>query len=467
MSIDHGELRADGHAGRSEFPTSNGLTHLRTTAVEILAAGLSAAMPDEGFLRSVELVDSTLYIGDRPFILDDYDRIWFVGAGKATALVAAAVSELLGSRLAGGLAVVQRGAAREIAGIEVLEADHPVPGQPSLAAGRRLMEFAEGVTDRDLVITSFTGGSSALVCLPPAGVTFDSKQQLHRLLLASGAPIEDINAVRKHVSAFKGGRFAAAMGASAIINLTIPDVTSGRPDCITDPTVPDLSTRADAIAVLVGRGLWDKVDPSIRAHLEGASAESPTLDDVDITTLMLTDGERACAAMSARAAEMGLTPYVFGTQITGEASTVGTLLAALACETASHGRPFAGPCALIAGGGETVVTLPSNFPGAEGGPNQETALAFAAALQAEPVSVAAVFIDSDGSDGGTRYAGAVVDSRTQARAVTLGLDLDDLLRRHESSRAFDHLGDLVVLGPTLTNISDLWVVVIGSLEGSP
>ncbi|MEO7078985.1 MAG: glycerate-2-kinase family protein, partial [Rhodococcus sp. (in: high G+C Gram-positive bacteria)] len=329
MIVSHGEHRAGGLIARSEFPTTNGLSQLRTTAVEILSAGLSAAMPDEGFLRSVRLVGSTLYIGERPFLLDDYDRIWFVGAGKATALVACAVSDLLGVHLAGGLTVVQRGAGREIAGIDVLEADHPVPSEPSLVAGQRLMEFAAGVSEADLVITSFTGGSSALVCLPPEGVTLASKQHLHRLLLRSGAPIEDINAVRKHVSAFKGGRFAKALGAAAIINLTIPDVTSGRPDCITDPTVADLSTRVEAIAVLVGRGLWDQIDPSIRAHLDSSSAESPVLDDLDITTLMLTDGDRACAAMSVRATEMGLTPYVFGTQITGEASTVGTVLSAL------------------------------------------------------------------------------------------------------------------------------------------
>jgi hydroxypyruvate reductase len=451
----------------SDRVLGHGLTELRAQALHIIGAGLLAADPRTGLANLVRRVGNDLVIGSRHYDLGEIDNVLLLGAGKATLAVAEGVAALLGDRLGRSLIVTQRGTARRIAGVEVREADHPIPSEASHEAGRALLDLAAQAGPDDLVITAFTGGSSALACLPPAGVSFAAKQDLHRRLLASGAPIEHINAVRKHVSAVKGGRLARAAAPAQIVNLTLPDVASGRLDCITDPTVADESTVAEAVAVLRNRGLWDAVDPAVRAFLDDPAAHSPDLGDVDIHTVLLTDGEQACAAMAQACAELGLEPHVFGTQVEGEAATVGRMLATMAVEASRRGRPFTAPCALLGAGGESVVKLGELDPaGPAGGPNQEAALGFAEALPAEPVQVCAVFVDSDGSDGGTTNAGAIVDGTTPARAAAAGLDLTAALLRHDSAAAFAALDDTVVTGPTGTNISDLWVVVIDGGEAS-
>jgi glycerate-2-kinase len=430
-------------------------------------AGLAAVDPAAGLTRMVQLHGDDLVVAGRHYDLAAVRRVIVLGAGKATLPIAEGLSALLGDRISAGLVVVQRGAGRPVPGIEVWEADHPVPSLDSLAAAESLLALAGSATADDLVITAFTGGSSALASLPPQGISFGAKQELHRILLASGLRIEQINAVRKHVSAFKGGRLAQAAAPAPVINLTLPDVTSGRLDCITDPTVPDESSLAEVVAVLRGRGLWDRIDPGIRAHLSRPDAESPDLSGLDLHTVLVTDGERACAAMSAAAVELGLAPYVFGTRIEGESSTLGALLGTLAVESVRYGRPFTPPCALIGAGGEAVVTLSGHPPRPlpAGGPNQETALAFARALPSdEPILVAGVFLDSDGSDGGTHAAGAVVDGRTPVRALELDVDLSLALLEHRSTATLAGLGELIVIGPTGTNISDLWAVVIQAGE---
>jgi glycerate 2-kinase len=447
--------------------SAHGLAALRHVASQVVAAGLAAADPRAGVARLVHRDGRDLVVGSRHYDLDAIEHVYLLGAGKATLPIAQAMGELLGPRLTAGLIVVQRGAARPVPHVEVRESDHPTPDQDSHDAAIALLDLARSAGAGDLVIACFTGGSSALASLPPDGVPFAAKQALHRLLLARGAPIEQINAVRKHVSAIKGGRLARAAAPAQIVNITLPDVVSGRLDCITDPTVADESSVAEAITVLRSRGLWDRLDPTVRAHLEGPDAQSPDLADVDVHSVFVSDGEQACAAMSATASALGYHPYVFGTRIEGEAHTIGGLLGSLAAGSASGGRPFTAPCVLLGAGGESVVTLGegNGGPAAVGGPNQETALAFAQALAAADgpvVPVAAVFIDSDGSDGGTPNAGAIVDGCTARRAAELGVDLGQALLFHESSAALRALDDLVVTGPTGTNISDLWAVVIGA-----
>jgi glycerate-2-kinase len=441
----------------------HGMDELRAQALHVLGRGLLAADPRAGLATQVRRDGDDLVIGTRHYDLGAIDTVRLIGAGKATLPIAEGLAAVLGDRLGPALVVVQRGTARTVPGVEVLEADHPTPSEASHAAGRALLDAAAQAGPDDLVLTAFTGGSSALACMPPDGVSFAAKQDLHRRLLASGAPIEQINAVRKHVSAIKGGRLARLAAPAKIVNLTLPDVASGRLDCITDPTVPDESTVTDAVDVLRHRGLWDDVDPAVRAFLEQPAAHSPDLSDVDIHTVLLTDGEHACAAMSAACDELGLVPHVFGTQVEGEAATVGRMLATLAIETAQRGRPFRAPCALIGAGGEAVVTLSGTLPdsGSAGGPNQEAALGFAQALPRRPLPLCAVFVDSDGSDGGTAHAGAIVDGDTPARAAAAGVDLTAALAGHDSARAFAELDDAVITGPTGTNISDLWVVVVG------
>jgi glycerate-2-kinase len=346
--------------------------------------------------------------------------------------------------------------------VTVLDADHPVPTRASLDAGRRLLDAAAQCDERDIVITAFTGGSSALACAPPDGVSFEAKQQLHRALLDSGATIAEVNAVRKHVSALKGGRLAARLGGATIVNLTLSDVVGDALDLICDVVVPDTTTVEDAVAVLDSYQLWTEIDPEIRRHLDTESAESPSLVGLDITSCMLVTGSSVLVRMAERVREIGWQPVVLGSTLEGEASSLGGLLGSLASESSSHHKPFSPGSMLIAAGGEATVSIQrgTDVEVGSGGPNQEVALSFARAIAGRDGAIAGVFIDSDGSDGGTPAAGGCVDSDTAARAAALGVDIGTAITCHDSSAALERLRDVVLTGPTGTNISDLIVVAI-------
>ncbi|MGH3075525.1 MAG: glycerate kinase type-2 family protein, partial [Gaiellales bacterium] len=447
--------------GNRESLLSHGAVELRAAVLDVIEAGLAASDPGDAVERLVSVDGDDVVVDGVSYGLAR-GRVLVIGAGKATLSTAAALQRVLGDRIDGGLIVVPRGHAHPLGRIEVIEADHPLPTEASLAAARRLAALAGTVKRDDLVLSCFTGGSSALASLPADGVTIDEKHELHRLLVRSGAGIGEVNAVRKHVSSIKGGRLARAMGDARIVNLTVSDVAGGALDAITDPTVQDTTTVADAIEVLRLHDLWDQVAPSVRRHLESASAASPSLDGSDVRTVVLVDGETACRAMAARAEELGHRPIVLSTSLEGESREVGATLIDLGRESARNGRPFAAPCMLIGCGGETTVTIRNGALLGAGGPNQEAALGAALRL-ARGESVAAAFLDTDGSDGGSGAAGALVDAQSRARAVEAGIDLRDALVRHASGSALRKLGDLIVTGPTGTNVNDMFA--IGVAEG--
>ena len=431
---------------------------LRAVALDVLTAGLRAADPGRALIDAASRDGDVLRIGSTTYRLSEYDQVLVVGAGKASLPIAECLSELLGDKLAGGIVVVRHGAGRPIRGLTVLEAAHPIPDEHSEQAGRQLLELMATAGANDLIVGCFTGGSSALVSVPPNGMSFADKQELHRLLLASGAPINDINAVRKHVSAIKGGRLLEASPATTIVNLTVSDVVGNQADLITDPTAVDTTDPDGAIKVLRDFDLWDAVPQSVRDHLAQAAAHSPKLEDKKVTTHVLVDGARSCDAMWAKAQSLGWNPVNFGARVEGEASTVGGLLATLTAEAYTSGNPFQVPCVVFSAGGEMTVTLNQRLLG-EGGPNQEAALAFAHRLP-EATPAVAVFMDSDGSDGGTTHAGGIADDCSAARAQQLGLDLKTSLLGHSSTSALAALGDTLTTGPTGTNISDMWVVAV-------
>jgi len=447
----------------------HGLRDLRRLALDVVAAGIQAANPGAAVDRLVHVQGSALAAGGHHFDLSRLRSVLILGAGKASAPIAAAMEAKLGDRLAGGLVVSRRDAAgpcgQVLRRVEMVEADHPVPSPASLAAGRRLMLAAEAASPADLVITTFTGGSSALACLPPDGVSFAAKQRLHQLLLDSGAPIAEVNAVRKHVSALKGGRLAAAMNGATLLNLTVSDVPDGSADLLCDPVVQDTTDTSAAVAVLKRYHLWQDAGAEVRRHLSSALADSPTLDgQAGITTVLLLSGRDVAAAMAARVRALGWEPVVLGSTFEGEAEQAGGLLGAFARESSLYGHPFRPGSVLIGAGGETTVRLhrPRTRSAAAGGPNQELALSFARAIARGPSAVAGVFVDSDGSDGGTDAAGGCVDSTTAPAAATHGVDLDEALLRHDSRTALRELGELVITGPTGTNVSDLWAIAIGA-----
>ncbi len=448
----------------------HGSAELRRVALDVVAAGLRAADPGAAVDRTVEVDGSLLRVAGRTFDLDAAGSIVVLGAGKASLPIAAALEAKLGDRISRGLVVRRAGAPGTLERIEVIDADHPVPSEASVVAGRRLVEMAATCAPGDLLITAFTGGSSALACLPPDGVSFEAKQALHSLLLDCGASIAEINAVRKHVSALKGGRLAMVARGASIINLTLSDVVGDAVDLLCDVVVQDSTDPADAIAVLNRYGLWDSVDPQIRHHLTSDAAASPSLADRDITTCVLVTGSTVVERMADRVRAIGRTPVVLGSALAGDAVCLGGLLGALACESSTLGRPFPPGSVLVAAGGEATVSIHRGAGVAvgRGGPNQEEAIAFAKAIGGGHVQASGVFVDSDGSDGGTDAAGGCVDGGTVSRAAELGVDLDSGIAAHDSSALLQQLGDLVVTGPTGTNISDLLAIAIdGVVEPVP
>jgi glycerate 2-kinase len=456
----------------------HGQAGLRRVVLEVIAAGLEAADPGRAVRRAVRLDGRFLRVGARSFDLDAARSVVVLGAGKASVPIAAALEDLLGDRISRGLIVRRRGAAGGLRRIELIDADHPEPSPASLAAGQRLAALAAELGPGDLVITAFTGGSSSLACLPPAGVPFEAKQHLHAVLLRSGASIAEINAVRKHVSAVKGGRLAARLTGATIVNLTVSDVVGDAVDLLCDPAVQDTTDAAAATGVLRRYGLWSQVAPEVRAHLAGPDAQSPALAGADVTTTVLINGASVLRGMAGRVRALGWRPVLLGSAIEGDAASLGGFLGALAAESAASDGPFAAGSVLVGAGGEATVSLRRGQAGpGRGGPSQEVALGFARAVGrgAAPgtadgtiaAAVAGAFVDSDGSDGGTEAAGGCVDATSAGRARALGVDLDDAIGRHNSAEALRLLGDLVVTGPTGTNVSDLWAVAIGSPGGQP
>ncbi len=441
-----------------EALAAKGEHRARGLALRVVTAGLAACDVARATADAVALNGDRLEVDGRAYELDPAGRVLVVGAGKASLAIGTELERALGERLDGGAIVVREGERRRLDRIEVLGADHPLPSTRSVEAASRLIELVAGAGERDIVIACFTGGSSALASLPPEGVSATEKRDLHQLLLSAGIGIVEVNTVRKHVSAFKGGRLAAATLPARLINLTVSDVAGDHIDAITDPTVADSSRAADAIAILNGHRLWDRTPHSIRAHLTTAAAESPGLDRSAIQTVLLVTGSTACDAMALEASALGLTPVVVSTTLEGEARQVGKLLANLARQSAVRGAPFAPGSVMVGCGGESTVTLAREGSFGQGGPNQEAAIA--AAIELEGSRVAAVFLDTDGADGGTAHAGAIVDGLTIERADGVGLDLRAALLEHRSRLALTALEDAVITGPTGTNVNDLFAIVV-------
>jgi glycerate 2-kinase len=441
----------------------HGERELREVAVDLAEEALVALSPEVGLRRCVLLDGDELVVAGRSYNLSAFENIVILGAGKASGELALALEQLLGPRLTDGIVILQRNPAVAPKRLSVLEADHPLPTAASAVAGRTLLERAEALGPRDLAICTFTGGSSALASLPPPGVSESDKRDLHRLLLVTGMSIVEINTVRKHVSAIKGGRLARAAAPAQILNLTVSDVVGDQLDCITDPTVQDTSTVADALAVLEEYQLMDQAPVSVREHLLArAEARSPDLGDIDIATEVVSRGADGSDAVVAAARSQGLISMRLGSFLEGEAASVGRVLATLAREARQEGTPWPRGAVLVGCGGECTVTLGSDEKCSfgEGGPNQEAAVGAALALK-EVSGVVALFLDTDGSDGGTALAGGIVDSSTEARARQLGINLRKALLTHRTTSVLESLGDAIVTGPTQTNANDLVILLVG------
>jgi hydroxypyruvate reductase len=347
--------------------------------------------------------------------------------------------------------------------IEVVEASHPVPDAAGLQAAERILELTQGLTADDLVLCLISGGGSSLLTLPADGIGLQLKQDINRQLLASGANIAEMNCLRKHLSRIKGGRLAAACAPARVVTLTISDVPGDDPSIIASgPTVADASTCADALAILQRYAI--AVPPEVLQNLEAGTWEtpkpgSPVFDGHALHMIATPQQSLEAAAEAARA--QGLNAYILSDEIEGESREVGKVHAALARAAARGQGPFHKPCVILSGG-ETTVTLkpqPSGTPRGRGGRAGEFCMGLAQGLQGQP-GVWALAADTDGIDGIEDNAGAQLAPDTLARAAALGHKLDEYLQRNDAYGFFEPLGDLVITGPTHTNVNDfraIWV----------
>ena len=422
---------------------------LRRQAAPIFRAALRAADPHDAVTR---------YLARRDY--SRFHHVYVIGAGKAGASMARAAERALGRTIAGGLVNVKYGHVAKLRRIELNECGHPVPDERGVAGAERIAEIASAAGAGDLVLCLISGGASALLPLPAPPVTLAEKQEVTRLLLASGADIHEINALRKHMSAIKGGQLARLAWPAKVEALLVSDVIGDNLDVIgSGPAAPDPSTFLDAAGVLDRYGIRDKVPAAVRARIDqgvaGAIDETPKPGDrlfARVRNTVVGGNRLALDAAARHARQLGFHTLVLSSTIAGETREIARMHAAIAREAAECGRPVKPPACIITGG-ETTVTLRG---GGLGGRNQEFALA--AALDIAGLDDVVVFsAGTDGTDGPTDAAGAIADGDTLRRKP----DARRYLDANDSYHYFESLGDLVITGPTNTNVADVRILLIG------
>jgi hydroxypyruvate reductase len=383
-------------------------------------------------------------------------RTLVIGAGKGAAAMAKAVEDHWPGELS-GLVVTRYHHGADCKRIEVVEASHPVPDAAGQRAAQRMLDMVQGLTEDDLVLCLISGGGSALLALPAEGVSLAEKQAINKALLKSGANIGEMNCVRKHLSAIKGGRLALACAPARVVTLLISDVPGDDPGVIASgPTLPDPTSCADALAVLKKYAI--DLPPHVRALLETGAVETPKPGDERFahnSHHVMATAQMALEAAAEVARKAGITPYILSDDMEGEARDIGMAHAALARQVARRGQPFAKPCVILSGG-ETTVTVRGN---GRGGRNAEFLLSLAIALNGEP-GVHAIACDTDGIDGSEDNAGALLAPDSVERAAQQGMRAKSMLENNDGYGFFSALGDLVVSGPTRTNVNDFRAVLI-------
>ncbi|HEY0845770.1 MAG TPA: glycerate kinase [Noviherbaspirillum sp.] len=383
-------------------------------------------------------------------------RTLVIGAGKGAAAMAKVVEDRWQGELS-GLVVTRYGHGADCRRIEVVEAAHPVPDEAGRRAASRVMEMVQGLTENDLVLCLISGGGSALLALPAEGITLEQKQAINKSLLKSGATISEMNCVRKHLSAIKGGRLARACAPARVVTLLISDVPGDDPGVIASgPTLPDPTTCDDALAIL--RKYRIDIPDNIERHLTTGVGETAKPGETCFarnTHHVIATARQALEAAAVTARAAGITPYILSDEVEGEARDVGMVMAALARQVGSRNQPFQRPCVLISGG-ETTVTVGGN---GRGGRNAEFLLSLAASLNGYP-GIHAIAGDTDGIDGSEDNAGAIYQPDSIARAEALGLRARAMLDNNDGYGYFHALGDLVVTGPTRTNVNDFRAILI-------
>ena len=435
---------------------------VRVLVGRLLKAALAAADPRLALRRVITRTATGLLVAGRRHDLRATGKIVAVGAGKASALMAAALEQRLGARLTGGVVAVKRGYGAPTRRIKIVTAGHPVPDRAGQRAAARMLALVNELTRDDLLIVLLSGGASSLLPLPAPGLTLADKQRTTRLLLRSGATIREINTVRKHLSAIKGGRLAVATRAR-IVTLILSDVIGDDLGTIgSGPTAPDRTTYADALAVLRRRRIWTKLPDRVRRHLlagaKGLRPETPKPGSSAFARVrhVTIGGNRAAVDAAGREARReGLRSCIHAAALRGEARTAARLFARLAQRIRARGKPVRPPACLLAGGEPTVTVRGRG----RGGRAQEFALAAALEITGLP-NVWIAGAGTDGTDGPTDAAGAIVDGGTVMRARREGLEPARFLRRNDSYSFFRQAGGHIVTGPTGTNVNDLYMMIV-------
>ena len=447
----------------SEELSSKGNAKGRKAILDIIEYALDQ-VNSYNLIRDLVKFQDYLKIGSLTFDLDKVKNLFVVGGGKQVTFAAAALEDVLGDRISKGIVVEKRGWGCRTRRIRVVEGGHPIPDRGSISGAEEIIRVSKEADKDDLVIVCVTGGCTSLTTLPPKGITLEEVVKVFDLLLRSGAPIEDMNTVRKHLSQVGGGKLSMLIHPAETVGLVAVDEVAGLP---WGPTVPDTTTFSDAIHVLTKYSLWNAVPASIQEYLERADPleDTPKMNDfernrVRVRNLVFADNKMLCKAAERRAAELGMNASIISTSIEGEAKDAGVVLASIAKEIEKSSRPLKPPCVIIAGG-ETIVTLTGDH--GEGGRNQELALAAALKIAGSKRTVIAS-IGTDGTDGPTDIAGGIVDGYTLEEAKHTGIDIFEHLKRHDSASAFRKLGDAIYTENTGTNLMDLMLVYVGEQD---
>jgi len=435
----------------------------REKLLPILSAALAAVDPVTAVKRHMSLVGDELRIGERIYDLGQYRDIYVIGGGKAGGSMAKATEEILDDRLTVGVINTKYGYLAKTEIVRINEAGHPIPDAAGVQGAKEMAGLAARASDSDLVICLISGGGSALMTLPVEGITLADMEVLTAALLRCGATINEINAIRKHLSQIKGGNLSRLAYPAEVVSLILSDVVGNPLDVIASgPTVPDSSSYAQAYDVIERYGILHEVPSSVVEHLrrgkEGIIPETPKEDDAAFAktyNLIIASNEVAAQAAMAKAQEIGFNTALLSTFVEGEAREVAHVFSAIAKEIAHSGHPVSRPACVVAGG-ETTVTIRGE---GKGGRNQE--LALAAAVQIDGLDEATIIaLATDGTDGPTDAAGAIADGSTLIRAREKDLSASDYLANNDSYHFFEALGDLIITGPTNTNVNDLTFVFV-------
>jgi glycerate 2-kinase len=439
------------------------LSEAREHALALFREGVKAADPVEAVKKNFRSESGRLLIGDQFYTLSSFDTIYVIGAGKAAAPMASAVEEILRDRLDSGLVITKYGHGLSLRTVRVNEAGHPVPDEAGFRAARKVVQLLEKTGEKDLVIFLISGGGSALLPYPAEGITLEDMQALTRVLLDAGAAIQEINSLRKHLSRVKGGNLARLAYPSTLVSLILSDVIGDDLDSIASgPTVPDRSTFGDCMEVVDKYRVEERIPSAVMEHLEsgarGEIEETPKPGDPVFERaqhLIIGSNIHALRAAGKKAAGLGYNTLILSSFIQGETREVAKVHAAIVREILCSGNPIERPACVLSGG-ETTVTVRGK---GKGGRNMEFALAASIEI-AGLKEVVVLSGGTDGSDGPTDAAGAMADGGTFSRARKRGMDPGRYLTENDSYHFFEALGDLIVTGPTRTNVMDLRLMLV-------